>query len=112
MQLRRRLRPNESWTDRSQPRFVQRIAVRKLVAQELHHAHACVISHEIVEARRHIAVACSLYESAPAGTVPPQVGNVILWAERAIAARELSVVVMALEQGLQLLDDRDTEAAG
>jgi hypothetical protein len=79
--------------------------MRTLLIQELHHARACVVAHEIHEARRHIAVARSLYESAASGTLPPQVGSTIAWAERSLVARELTVVAMALDQGLRVLDE-------
>jgi hypothetical protein len=79
--------------------------MRKLLIQELQHARTSIAANQVSEARRHVAVARSLYESVPKDTIPVQVGNVILWADRALAAWETTIVEMALDEGLRLLEE-------
>jgi hypothetical protein len=55
------------------------------------------------EATRHIQVALRLYEAASFGTIPPQVGNAIIWANR--DGEQSEALLRALDQGLQLLDE-------
>jgi hypothetical protein len=79
--------------------------MRKLLIQELQHARARVAANEVSEARRHVAMALCLYESVPKGTLPVQVGNVIVWADRALASWQTTIAVRALNVGLQFLEE-------
>jgi hypothetical protein len=52
-----------------------------------------------------------LYEAAPIGAVPPTVGNVTMWAERAMEGAEVAVVLMALDEAVRVLEEAGTAPA-
>jgi len=79
--------------------------MRKVLLQELYLARKCVEDGAIAEAQRHIGIALRLYEAAPIGVIPPTVGNVIMWAERAMEGAEVAVVLMALDEALRVLEE-------
>jgi len=39
------------------------------------------------------------------GTIPPQVGNVIMWADRAVSGAEVAVVLMTLDEAVRVLQE-------
>jgi hypothetical protein len=39
------------------------------------------------------------------GTIPPQVGNQIMCAERAMEGADMAVVLMALDEAVRVLDE-------
>jgi hypothetical protein len=75
----------------------------RLLARELECARRYVAEGAMASADHHITIALRLYEASPNGTIPPQVGNVIVWAGRAAARREWDVALMALDKGLRIL---------
>jgi hypothetical protein len=79
--------------------------MRKVLLQELHLARKCVEDGAIAEAQRHIGVALRLYEATPIGAIPPTVGNVLMWAERALEGAEVAVVLMALDEAVRVLEE-------
>jgi len=79
--------------------------MRKLLLQELHLARKCVADGNRAEAQRHIGVALRLYEAAPLGAIPPAVGNVIVWAERAMVGADVAVVLTALDEAVRVLEE-------
>ena len=46
-----------------------------------------------------------MYEAASMGTIPPQVGNVFMWADRAMEGAEVAVVLMALDEAVRVLEE-------
>jgi hypothetical protein len=82
--------------------------MRKVLLEELRLARKCVADGEVTEAQRHVGVALRLYEAAPIGTIPPTVGNVIVWAERAMSNEKVSVVLMALDEAVRVLEEAGT----
>jgi len=46
-----------------------------------------------------------LYEAAPLGAIPPAVGNVIVWAERAMVGADVAVVLTALDEAVRVLEE-------
>jgi hypothetical protein len=79
--------------------------MRKPLLQELHLARKCVADGSPAEAHRHIEVALRLYEAASIGAIPPTVGNVILWADRAVSGEKVAVVLMALDEAVRVLEE-------
>ena len=79
--------------------------MRKVLLEELRLARKCVADGEIAEARRHIGVALRLYEAASIGAIPPTVGNVIVWAERAMEGADVAVVLMAMDEAVRVLEE-------
>jgi hypothetical protein len=79
--------------------------MRKVLLEELRLTRKCVADGAIAEAQRHIGVALRLYEATPIGAIPPQVGNVIMWAERAMEGAEVAVVLMALDEAMRVLEE-------
>ena len=82
--------------------------MRKVLLEELRHARKCVADGNRGGALRHIGVALRLYEAAPMGAVPPTLGNVILWAERAMEGAEVAVVLVALDEAVRVLKEAGT----
>ena len=80
--------------------------MRKLLLQELHLARECLAAGAVAEAHRHIGLARRLYEAAPIGTIPPQVGNVVMWADRAMSAEDVAVVLKALDEAVRVLEEK------
>jgi hypothetical protein len=81
----------------------------KVLLEELRLARKCVADGALAEAQRHIGIALRLYEAAPIGAIPPTVGNVILWAERAMEGADVAVVLMALDEAVRVLEEGVTE---
>lgn len=79
--------------------------MRTLLLQELHLARKSIADGSRADAHRHIGVALRLYEAAPMGTIPPQVGNVIMWAHRAVSGAEVAVVLMTLDEAVRVLQE-------
>jgi hypothetical protein len=79
--------------------------VRQLLAKELQLARQHVTNGAMDDADRHITIALRLSEASPTGAIPPQVINMIVWAGHAVVARDRDVVLMALDQGLRLLEE-------
>jgi hypothetical protein len=46
-------------------------------------------------------VALKLYEAASFGSIPPQVGNTLMWGDRS----EMERMLLALDQALRLLEE-------
>lgn len=46
-----------------------------------------------------------MYEATPIGVIPPTVGNVIMWADRAMEGAEVVVVLMALDEAVRVLEE-------
>jgi len=78
--------------------------MRKVLLQELLLTRKCVEDGAIAEAQRHIGIALRLYEATPIGTIPPTVGNVIVWAEQALGA-DVAVVLRALDEAVRVLEE-------
>jgi hypothetical protein len=77
--------------------------MHKILRVELERAQMHFSEGASVKAQQHIRIALRLYEAAPFGSIPPQVGNAIMWASNAAAERD--VTIMALDQVLRLLDE-------
>jgi hypothetical protein len=77
--------------------------LHKLIRVELQHALMHLSAGALSEAQNHLRIALRLYEAAPFGTIPPQVGNAIMWA--ANSKVEPDFAIMTLDQALKLLDE-------
>jgi hypothetical protein len=75
----------------------------KILRVELERAQMHFSEGASVKAQQHIRIALRLYEAAPFGSIPAEVGNAIVWASNATAER--SMTLMALDQALRLLDE-------
>ena len=73
--------------------------MRKLLARELQLARQRLTEGATDQAVRHIGIALRLFEAAPLGTIPPQVGNATIWADRASMNSDKNLVLLALDLG-------------